>query len=102
MVLLGSIEEAGDAPAIRLPSIVARSRRLRYKPGARNPSARRMAGTHLAPILDRMGIDRSNWVDTVRDFGRMFKEAAGRTSLPLGAGCTTVARGAGAQGKAAA
>ena len=34
----------------------------------------------LAPILDRLGIDRSNWVNTVRDFGRMFKQAAGRAS----------------------
>ncbi len=32
----------------------------------------------LAPILDRLGVDRSNWVQTVRDFGRMFKQAAGR------------------------
>ena len=35
---------------------------------------------NLAPILDRLGIDRSNWVDTVRDFGRLFKQAAGRAS----------------------
>ncbi len=36
----------------------------------------------LAPILDRLGVDRSNWVETVREFGRMFKQAAGRaTSL---------------------
>jgi REP element-mobilizing transposase RayT len=34
----------------------------------------------LAPILDRLGVDRSNWVHTVRDFGRMFKQAAGRAS----------------------
>ncbi len=34
----------------------------------------------LAPILDRLGVDRSNWVDTVREFGRMFKQAAGRAS----------------------
>ena len=32
----------------------------------------------LAPILDRLGVDRSNWVETVRKFGRMFKQAAGR------------------------
>ncbi len=32
------------------------------------------------PILDRLGVDRSNWVQTVRDFGRMFKQAAGRAS----------------------
>jgi hypothetical protein len=35
---------------------------------------------HLAPLLDRLGLDRSNWVNTVRDFGRMFKQAAGRVS----------------------
>jgi hypothetical protein len=35
---------------------------------------------HLAPILDRLGLDRSNWVKTVREFGRMFKQAAGRAS----------------------
>jgi REP element-mobilizing transposase RayT len=35
---------------------------------------------HLAPILDRLGLDRSNWVQTVRDFGRMFKQASGRWS----------------------
>ena len=34
----------------------------------------------LAPILDRLGVDRSNWVQTVCDFGRMFKQAAGRAS----------------------
>ena len=37
---------------------------------------------HLAPIVDRLRINRLNWVDTVRDFGRLFKQAAGRfTSL---------------------
>jgi hypothetical protein len=37
---------------------------------------------HLAPIVDRLGINRSNWVETVRGFGRLFKLAAGRpTSL---------------------
>jgi putative transposase len=35
---------------------------------------------HLAPILDRLGLDRSNWVETVSGFGRMFKQAAGRSS----------------------
>jgi hypothetical protein len=34
----------------------------------------------LAPILDRLGLDRSNWVNTVCQFGRMFKQAAGRVS----------------------
>jgi hypothetical protein len=35
---------------------------------------------NLAPILDRLGLDRSNWVKTVREFGRIFKQAAGRAS----------------------
>jgi len=35
---------------------------------------------HLAPILDRLGLNRSNWVETVRGFGGMFKQAAGRSS----------------------
>jgi hypothetical protein len=35
---------------------------------------------NLAPILDRLGLDRSNWVKTVREFGRMFKQAAGHAS----------------------
>jgi REP element-mobilizing transposase RayT len=35
---------------------------------------------NLAPILDRLGLNRRNWVSTVRDFGRMFKQAAGRAS----------------------
>jgi putative transposase len=35
---------------------------------------------NLAPILDRLGLDQSNWVKTVREFGRMFNQAAGRAS----------------------
>ena len=35
---------------------------------------------HLASIVDRLGINRSNWVETVRGFGRLFKQAAGRPS----------------------
>ena len=34
----------------------------------------------MARILDRLGVDRSNWVYTVREFGRIFKQAAGRAS----------------------
>jgi hypothetical protein len=33
---------------------------------------------HLAPIVDRLGLERSHWVETVREFGRMFKQASGR------------------------
>ena len=33
---------------------------------------------HLASIVDRLGINRSTWVETVRGFGRLFKQAAGR------------------------
>ena len=35
---------------------------------------------HLAPIIERLGLNRSNWVETVRGFGRLFKQAAGRSS----------------------
>ena len=35
---------------------------------------------HLAPILERLGLNRLNWVETVRGLNRMFKQAAGRTS----------------------
>jgi len=35
---------------------------------------------HLAPIVERLGLNRSNWVETVRGFGRLFKQAAGRSS----------------------
>ena len=28
----------------------------------------------LAPILDRLGLDRSNWVKTVCEFGRMLSK----------------------------
>ena len=35
---------------------------------------------HLAPIMERLGLARSNWVETVRGFGQMFKQAAGRSS----------------------
>ena len=31
---------------------------------------------HLAPIVERLGLNRSNWVETVRGFGRLFKQAA--------------------------
>ena len=34
---------------------------------------------HLAPIVERLGLTRSNWVETVRGFGRLFKQAAGRS-----------------------
>ena len=33
---------------------------------------------HLVSIVDRLGINRSTWVETVRGFGRLFKQAAGR------------------------
>jgi len=35
---------------------------------------------HLAPIVERLALARSNWVETVRGFGRLFKQAAGRSS----------------------
>jgi hypothetical protein len=30
--------------------------------------------------MDRLGLNRSNWLATVRGFGRLFKQAAGRSS----------------------
>ena len=45
-------------------------------------SARTSAGRfrdHLAPIVERLGLDRSNWVET-GGLGRLFKQAAGRSS----------------------
>ena len=50
---------------------------------------------NLAPILDRLGLDRSNWVKTVREFGRMFKQAAGRARVRSRPGRGRVARDGG-------
>jgi hypothetical protein len=55
---------------------------------------------HLAPILDRLGLDRSNWVETVSGFGRMFKQVAGRSSSLMDALARSSTRWF--QGKAAA
>jgi hypothetical protein len=32
----------------------------------------------LAPILERLGLNGEHWVDTIKNFGRMFKRASGR------------------------
>ena len=55
---------------------------------------------HLAPIVDRLGLNRSNWVETVRGFGRLFKQAAGRSSSLVDAAACRSRRWF--QGKAAA
>ena len=55
---------------------------------------------HLAPIVDRLGLNRSNWVETVRGFGRLFKQAAGRPSSLVDAAARRSRRWF--QGKAAA
>jgi len=34
--------------------------------------------SHLAPILDRLGIETSSWCDLVKKFGKLFKRAAGK------------------------
>jgi hypothetical protein len=34
---------------------------------------------HLAPILERLRLDSERWIDTVRDFGRLFRTAVGRS-----------------------
>jgi hypothetical protein len=33
----------------------------------------------LAPILERLRIDSERWIDTVRDFGHLFRTAVGRS-----------------------
>jgi hypothetical protein len=55
---------------------------------------------HLAPIIERLGLNRSNWVETVRGFGRLFKQAAGRSSSLIDAAAHRSRRWF--QGKAAA
>jgi len=55
---------------------------------------------HLAPIVERLGLNRSNWVETVRGFGRLFKQAAGRSSSLIDAAACRSRRWF--QGKAAA
>ena len=55
---------------------------------------------HLAPIMERLGLNRSNWVETVRGFGRLFKQAAGRSSSLVDAASRCSRRWF--QGKAAA
>ena len=51
---------------------------------------------NVAPILDRLGLDRSNWVKTVREeFGRMFKQAAGRAEVRSREAACRVARDGG-------
>lgn len=32
----------------------------------------------LAPILERLGLNGEHWVDTIKNFGKMFKRASGR------------------------
>lgn len=34
--------------------------------------------SHLAPILERLGVDGSGWYRLVKNFGRLFKRAAGK------------------------
>ena len=55
---------------------------------------------HLAPIVERLGVNRSNWVETVRGFGRLFKQAAGRSNSLVDAAARRSRRWF--QGKAAA
>ena len=55
---------------------------------------------HLAPMMERLGLNRLNWVETVRGFGRMFKQAAGRSRSLVDAAARRSRRWF--QGKAAA
>ena len=45
--------------------------------------------------MDRLGINRSNWVETVRGFGRLFKQAAGRPRSLLDAEAVVPGQGGG-------
>ena len=38
--------------------------------------------SELAPILVRLGIDGNGWCDLVRNFGRLFRRAAGTPARP--------------------
>jgi hypothetical protein len=46
----------------------------------RKPSDAGAIPEHLAPIMERLALNRSNWVEIVRGFGRLFKPAAGRST----------------------
>ena len=54
----------------------------------------------LASIIERLGLNQSNWVETVRGFGRLFKQAAGRSRSLVDAAARRSRRWF--QGKAAA
>jgi hypothetical protein len=41
------------------------------------PRSRGVIPAHLAPILDRLGIESTMWCELVQKFGRLFKRAAG-------------------------
>ena len=53
--------------------------------------------SRLAPIMERLGLNQSNWVQTVRGFGRLFKQAAGRSDSLVDAAAP--ARGAGSRAR---
>ena len=42
---------------------------------------------HLAPILQRIGLDTNGWCDVVQKFGRIFKRAAGTPDSRAGKAC---------------
>jgi hypothetical protein len=50
---------------------------------------------HLAPIMERLGLNQSNWVETLRGFGRLFKQAAGRSGSLVDAAALVPAQGGG-------
>ncbi len=50
---------------------------------------------NLAPIIDRLGLDRSNWVKTVREFGRMFNSSKQPAARVRSRGPRRVARDVG-------
>jgi hypothetical protein len=64
-----SVSRSTRRPPPRLAEFLARRQ---HKRGA--------IPDHLAPIVERLGLTRSNWLETLRGFGRLFKQAAGRSS----------------------
>jgi hypothetical protein len=47
------------------------------------PAKRGTIPAQIGPILERLGVIGGGWVETVRQFGRRFKTAAGRRASPV-------------------
>ena len=92
---------ASACQVVRPGARADRSRALRHAAGLDGAGtlrgqALRESGSP-GPIVERLGLNRSNWVETVRGFGRLFKQAAGRSSSLVDA--AAAARGAGSRAR---